>query len=193
MDALEYASGVAQGINASLSFGLIGAPRASDSTASLSGQLTASLAITHISATVLGASGTAAGGGLIAAPESGGTSLAVEPVAGAAALVSLATAAGGAKNSAAVLAMAITKPGTGRGSVPSDQRDKKRLFTKKETEQMLKNQEGTCAMCEKPKVPGEVDGHHIVRHADGGATNPDTNGAALCNGPGGCHEQIHKP
>jgi RHS repeat-associated protein len=110
MDALQYASGVAQGVESSLTGGLVGSPRASDSAASLSGQLTGSLAVTHISATALADSGIAAGGGLIAAPESGGTSLAVEPVAGAVALVSLATAAGGAKNVGAVaLAMSAKK------------------------------------------------------------------------------------
>jgi RHS repeat-associated protein len=129
MDALQYASGVAQGVESSLTGGLVGSPRASDSAASLSGQLTGSLAVTHISATALADSGIAAGGGLIAAPESGGTSLAVEPVAGAVALVSLATAAGGAKNVGAVaLAMSAKKASSPnqmnqevkRGQAPKD-------------------------------------------------------------------------
>jgi RHS repeat-associated protein len=110
MDGLQYASGVVQGVASSLTGGLVGSPRASDSTASLTGQLAGSLAVTHISATALGASGSAAVGGLVAAPESGGTSIVVEPVAGVTALVSLAAAAGGAKNTVAVAMAAAKKP-----------------------------------------------------------------------------------
>jgi RHS repeat-associated protein len=111
-DALQYAGGVVQGVASSVSFGLIGGPSSNDSAASLSGQLTGSLAVTHISATTLDASGTAALGGLIAAPETGGATLAVEPVAGAAALVSSGTLAGGVKNSAAVVSTMAAKAGT---------------------------------------------------------------------------------
>ena len=183
-DALEYANGVAKGIDSSLSFGLIGAPSASDSTASLSGQLTGSLAVTHISATALADSGIATGGGLIAAPESGGTSLAVEPVAGAVALVSLATAAGGAKNSAAVLAMSLSKPPTGKGSVPKEDRAKPRTATDKERVEMRKEQNGNCAHCDKPL--GNEDGishHDPVRHSDGGTEQKLVHSA--------CHAELH--
>jgi len=193
-DALAFAGGVLKGAASSVSFGLVGAPSANDSVASLSGQLTGSLAVTHISAVALDASGPVALGGLIAAPETGGTSLVVSGGAVAAAAISSATVFGGAKNaSAVVLAMALKKPPTGRGAVPSDQRDPQRAFTRKQTQKMLDKQGGKCAECQEPKSLAEVDGHHIDRHADGGATNPDSNGAALCNQPGGCHDQIHKP
>jgi len=109
-DALDYAMGVAKGVTSSVTFGLVGAPSSHDSTASLSGQLTGSLAVTHISATTLEGSGTAALGGLVAAPETGGTSLAVSAGAGVTALVSSATLAGGAKNVAAVAMSAASKP-----------------------------------------------------------------------------------
>jgi len=193
-DALAFAGGVLKGAASSVSFGLVGAPSANDSVASLSGQLTGSLAVTHISAVALDASGPVALGGLIAAPETGGTSLVVSGGAVAVAAISSATVFGGAKNaSAVVLAMALKKPPTGRGAVPSDQRDPQRAFTRKQTQKMLDKQGGKCAECQEPKSLAEVDGHHIDRHADGGATNPDSNGAALCNQPGGCHDQIHKP
>jgi hypothetical protein len=129
-------------------------------------------------------SGIAAGGGLIAAPESGGTSLAVEPVAGAVALVSLATAAGGAKNSAAVLAMSLSKPPTGKGSVPKEDRAKPRTATDKERVEMRKEQNGNCAHCDKPL--GNEDGishHDPVRHSDGGTEQKLVHSA--------CHAELH--
>ncbi|WP_333597402.1 HNH endonuclease signature motif containing protein [Chryseobacterium flavum] len=53
---------------------------------------------------------------------------------------------------------------------------------------MLEKQNGKCIGCGEAKTVDEVDGHHIIRHADGGKTTLE-NAAALCKP---CHKQIHK-
>jgi hypothetical protein len=102
-DALQYAGGVLQGVASSVSFGLVGSPSANDSVASLTGQLTGSLAVTHISADLVSASGPTAVGGLVAAPGTLGTSLFVTGGAAVTAAVSTVTAVGGARNAGAVV------------------------------------------------------------------------------------------
>jgi predicted restriction endonuclease len=82
----------------------------------------------------------------------------------------------------------LPKPPKGRGSVPPDQRDPKRIYSKKERSDMLDKQNGVCVGCGQQKTVNQVDGHHIIRHADGGKTNVE-NGAALCKN---CHTQIHQ-
>ncbi|MEM1408181.1 MAG: RHS repeat-associated core domain-containing protein [Bacteroidota bacterium] len=82
----------------------------------------------------------------------------------------------------------ITKPPRGKGSVPPKMRDPKRTFTKKQKAEMLQEQGGNCPSCKQPKTVDQVDGHHIKRHADGGATTKD-NGVSLCKD---CHKNIHK-
>ena len=81
----------------------------------------------------------------------------------------------------------VPKSPTGRGSVPPGERDPRRTFTRGETNEMLQDQDGKCAGCGEPKSLGEVDGHHLQRHADGGPTTKD-NGAALCKD---CHKEVH--
>jgi RHS repeat-associated protein len=81
----------------------------------------------------------------------------------------------------------LPKPPRGRGSVPKDQRDPKRTWTRGEIAEKLDDQGGTCRQCGEPKTPDEVEGHHIERHADGGPTNDD-NHAAVCED---CHKDLH--
>ena len=83
----------------------------------------------------------------------------------------------------------LAKPDKGPGSVPKDQRDSKRVWTKGENDKKLAGQGGNCAQCGKPIPPGQARGHHIKRHADGGKTN-DKNHAVVCND---CHtKDLHK-
>jgi RHS repeat-associated protein len=83
---------------------------------------------------------------------------------------------------------ALPKPPKGKGSVPPNQRDPKRVFSNKEKTDMLEKQNGACVGCGQQKSVEEVAGHHIIRHADGGKTVPE-NGAALCKD---CHTEIHQ-
>jgi 5-methylcytosine-specific restriction endonuclease McrA len=53
---------------------------------------------------------------------------------------------------------------------------------------MLENQDGKCAECGEEKDLDQVQGHHIMRHADGGKTN-EANGAAVCKD---CHIKLHQ-
>jgi RHS repeat-associated protein len=174
-DALDFAVGVAKGVASSVSFGLVGAPSANDSAASLSGQLTGSLAVTHISATALEASGPTAVGGLVAAPETGGASLVVSAGAGATALVSSGTLAGGAKNVAAV---AMAAKAGGRFSPGTKQAAKQAAGGKcqncgTETTPGQKSQKGVTP----PKNEGQTD--HIQPASKGG-TNDPSNAQHLC-------------
>jgi RHS repeat-associated protein len=80
-------------------------------------------------------------------------------------------------------------PATGPGTVPPDQRDKKRTWTGAENDRKLDQQKGRCANCGKKLKPGEGIGHHIQRHADGGKTD-DPNHAVVCTD---CHvNDLHK-
>jgi RHS repeat-associated protein len=115
-DSLEYIGGVVKGVASSVSCGLVGAPSANDSLASLTGQLTGSLAVTHISTVALQASGPTAIGGLVAAPETGGASLVVSAGAVATAAVSSVTAVGGAKNIGVVAVAMAAKASNEKGS-----------------------------------------------------------------------------
>ncbi|CAA7196831.1 DUF6443 domain-containing protein [Chryseobacterium potabilaquae] len=82
----------------------------------------------------------------------------------------------------------LPKPPKGKGSVSPGERDPKRVYTKSEKTKMLENQNGKCVGCGESKTIEQVDGHHKVRHADGGKTTIE-NGAALCKD---CHKEIHK-
>jgi len=84
-------------------------------------------------------------------------------------------------------ATGLPLPGTGKGSVPADQRDAKRVWTKPERQGQLDKQEGACAQCGAQKTVEETNGHHVVRHADGGTTTPD-NHAEVCKK---CHVDLH--
>ena len=81
----------------------------------------------------------------------------------------------------------IPKPPKGKGSEPPSARDPKRLYTKKEKAEGLEKQDGQCAQCGQPKKIDEVDGHHVIRHADGGRTDAD-NLALVCPE---CHLELH--
>lgn len=81
----------------------------------------------------------------------------------------------------------LPKPPTGRGSVPPDKRDPKRVWTKAENTKKLEEQGGNCASCGKKTEMKDAAGHHVKRHADGGKTDT-ANQAVLCNP---CHHEIH--
>jgi len=82
----------------------------------------------------------------------------------------------------------IPKAPTGRGSAPPDQRDPKRLYTRKEVGEGLEAQGGDCAQCGDPLELQDAEGHHKQRHADGGRTTGD-NLAVVCED---CHDELHK-
>jgi len=84
--------------------------------------------------------------------------------------------------------LAKPDPVTGRGTVPPDQRDSKRTWTKAERQQKLDQQNGKCARCGKDKTVDQTNGHHKQRHADGGKTN-DANHAEVCKE---CHKELHQ-
>ena len=97
-------------------------------------------------------------------------------------------ATSGAAEATTKSASELPKPGKGKGSVSPSERDPKRVYTKTQKEEMLNRQMGKCVGCNEKKTINEVDGHHVVRHADGGKTDMD-NAAALCKT---CHKEIHK-
>jgi RHS repeat-associated protein len=83
----------------------------------------------------------------------------------------------------------LPKPGAGKGSVPPDQRDPKRVSTSSEKDKQLAKQGGKCANCGEPVKPGEGIGHHVERHADGGKTD-SANVPVVCKD---CHKDLHSP
>jgi RHS repeat-associated protein len=101
---------------------------------------------------------------------------------GVAAVASLADLGG-------VVKRIIPKAGFGKGLVAKALRDIKRFWTKAERRKKLEQQEGKCGQCGEPKTVEETNGHHIVRHADGGRTDDD-NHVELCKP---CHDAIHQP
>jgi hypothetical protein len=95
---------------------------------------------------------------------------------------------GGATHQAEVKADPIPKPPKGKGAVPPNARDPKRLFTRDEVNAGLKKQGNACANCSNKIDLTEARGHHIKRHADGGKTD-QSNLTVLCDT---CHKEIHK-
>ena len=84
----------------------------------------------------------------------------------------------------------LPKPPRGVGSVPPAQRDPKRVWTPAEREAKRQQQGGQCATgCGTAIDQSNSRGHHIKRHADGGATN-DSNHAEVCVT---CHRELHRP
>jgi RHS repeat-associated protein len=82
----------------------------------------------------------------------------------------------------------IDAPGKGRGTVPKDQRDSKRVATKKEKQKMLDERDNKCEGCDKPATAEEVEAHHMKRWADGGMTE-EGNLINLCEP---CHDFTHQ-
>jgi RHS repeat-associated protein len=83
----------------------------------------------------------------------------------------------------------LPKLPTGKGSVPPEQRDPKRVWTKAENKRKLDQQGGKCANCGKDTTIDESRGHHTKRHADGTPTD-DQHHAVVCIG---CHKELHQP
>ncbi|AYZ36526.1 HNH endonuclease [Chryseobacterium indologenes] len=82
----------------------------------------------------------------------------------------------------------LPKPPKGKGSVLPADRDPARVYTKTQKTKMLEKQNGLCIGCGEAKTIDQIHGHHVIRHADGGATTME-NGVGLCHT---CHKQIHK-
>jgi RHS repeat-associated protein len=112
-NVVDFVGGISQGIVASASFGALGAPKSSDSTASLLGQA--------LGTAIEGAMGTGArttgagavGVGLAAEAPTAGTSTAVVVTGAVGVLVGSAAEAGAAKNVGAVLNAMSSKQGSG--------------------------------------------------------------------------------
>lgn len=81
----------------------------------------------------------------------------------------------------------IKKPPRGRGSTPKADRDPQRTYTDKQKRQRHEETGGKCEQCGKETDISDIDGHHVDRHADGGATDMD-NLANVCKT---CHKDLH--
>ncbi|MBQ4880560.1 DUF637 domain-containing protein [Pseudoalteromonas luteoviolacea] len=82
----------------------------------------------------------------------------------------------------------LPKPPTGRGAVPADERDPKRLFTSSERTIKREQQNYQCANgCGTIIDANNSAGHHIIRWADGGPTVSE-NHAEVCTE---CHKSLH--
>ena len=82
----------------------------------------------------------------------------------------------------------LPAPAKGKGSVPREQRDKKRGATKEEKQEMLDERGNKCEGCDKPATPEDVAAHHSdTRWADGGGPVKD-NLVNLCPQ---CHALVH--
>jgi RHS repeat-associated protein len=81
----------------------------------------------------------------------------------------------------------LPDPGKGKGSVPPEKRDPKRVATEKEKQEMLDKRGEKCEGCDNPATTKTVRAHHKKRHADGGETK-DSNLVNLCDD---CHSHVH--
>ena len=81
----------------------------------------------------------------------------------------------------------VPRSASGKGTVDAAARDPKRLFSKKDKSEKLKEQGGACPGCKKKLTASEGKGHHKQRHADGGKTTQD-NHVVVCET---CHKEVH--
>jgi RHS repeat-associated protein len=81
----------------------------------------------------------------------------------------------------------LRKSPTGPGTVPPSERDPQRVYTKDQKAEGLEKQGGRCAGCGQQLTLDDAKGHHMERHADGGATDAD-NLAVVCDP---CHKLLH--
>ena len=115
--ALDFGMGAVKGVVSSASFGLVGAPKASDSQASLLGQSYGTFVEGAVGAGMTVDGLGEAGIGLVAAPETGGASLALSGEGLIEAGVGTAMQAGAAKNAGAIInAMAGKRQGDFKSS-----------------------------------------------------------------------------
>ena len=136
-DAIDFVGGVAKGIVSSASGGAVGAPKSSDSNASLYGQLLGTAVEGGVSTELAVQGGGTAIIGVLAAPETGGLSLVVSAAGATEALVGTAGAVSAAKNTGAILNAMSNKgnsnssgmkpgsaggPGAGKKRHPSNER-----------------------------------------------------------------------
>ena len=102
-DAWDAGSGAVRGVSSSLTGGLVGGPRSTDSTLSRAGQALGTTAVGVLGAAVAAHGVGTGGAALVLAPETGGASLAAIPQAAAETAVGGLIIAGVAKNNQALL------------------------------------------------------------------------------------------
>lgn len=82
----------------------------------------------------------------------------------------------------------LPKPPTGPGAVPVAQRDPQRRFSESARESKRAEQGGQCGTnCGTSIDKSNSAGHHIKRHADGGATTSDNHSEVCLD----CHARLH--
>ena len=189
-DQLQFLGGVIQGAASSVSFGLVGAPRSSDSNASLAGQLLGTSIIGGTGTSIVSGSGPTALGGLALAPETGGASLVVSAGAVGASAIGSEMTAGAAANGVAVAATMARRAGDFSGSTREgaikDNAAKNGGTNKCEKcggdVQRVGNQKGQ-------SPPGDqLQVHHDPAIKDGGGK--DSTPVVVCRD---CHVGIHNP
>jgi RHS repeat-associated protein len=179
-EVADFVGGVSQGIVASASFGAVGAPRSSDSTASLWGQAAGTI-IEGATGTVIRDAGAATVGvGLVAEAPSAGTSTAVVVTGAAGVLAGGTMEAGAAKNVGGILNAMSAKnssdstlqpgPHAGEGTPASGPEPK---FTPEERNAV--NQQGQSTGCHTCGAtnPGTKSGNHIPDHQPPSKLNPN--------------------
>jgi RHS repeat-associated protein len=193
-EVVDFVGGVSQGIVASASFGAVGAPRSSDSTASLWGQVAGTI-IEGAMGTALRTTGAGAVGvGLVAEVPSAGTSTAVVVTGAVGVVAGGAMETGAAKNVGGIL-NAMSKKGTEPGSRPGQD------FTpagKKEIDARDGNTcTGECGRNDLQSIqnkkgqltpPNQRQRHHIKQKSEGGSGTPE-NARTLCPA---CHKEEHR-
>jgi RHS repeat-associated protein len=193
-DAIDFVGGVAKGIVSSASGGAVGAPKSSDSNASLYGQLLGTAIEGGVSTDVAVQGAGTAGLGLVAeGPTLGGSTVLVVAGGGAAALGTKG-ALGAAKNTGAIL-NAMSKKGTEPGSRPGQD------FTpagKKEIDARDGNTcKGECGRSDLESIQNKKgqltpsnqrQRHHIKQKSEGGSGTPE-NAKTLCPA---CHKEEHR-
>jgi RHS repeat-associated protein len=189
--AWDFGTGVVQGYVSSASFGAVGAPKSSDSTASLLGQaLGTALEGAQGTATRMAGSGTVVGG-LAAEPETAGVSTVAVVGGGVAVAAGGYQELGAAKNIGAVVNAMAEKKGTSggpRAGKPFTPKDKAEI---KAENAAAHGGQTTCETCGQSTVPGQkheagvtppgnethVD-HIIAQSQDGDGSK--SNGRVLC-------------
>jgi RHS repeat-associated protein len=174
--AVDFGMGAVQGVVASASFGLVGAPKASDSQASLLGQSYGTAVEGLVGAGVMSKGVGDAGVGLVAAPETAGASLSVAAEGGAEILVGGAMQAGATKNATAIAMVAKGNSDGSKGGPTAGEKFK--------DSDRAKDAGKNCTYCgqkttEEPGKANSRETDHIHPRSRNGNTN-DKNRAPAC-------------
>ena len=191
---LDFGMGTVQGFISSASHGLVGAPKAGDSEASLLGQSYGTIVEGTVGTALISKGTGDAGIGLVLAPETGGTSLALAAEGGGEILIGGVMQTGAAKNAGAII-NAMAKKGTEPGSRPGQDftpAGKKEIDARdgnvcqghgcSRTVRSVKNTRG------QPTPPDQRQRHHIKPKSEGGSGTPE-NATTFCPA---CHKEEHR-